>query len=973
MLFLQRVVIIGAVISLFGSAGVNAGHLSDQLEQYIAGRGDDEFVRVVIIPVSDYNSITLKTSLTDQYRTRSERHRAGVEQLQAAAEKSQSAIKDRLREMETIGRATAVKTFWIANLIETEVAIGNLRQLAAEPTVDKIELYPNVTSIAPVVDTRLASMENGVQLNLRQVKADSAWAAGYNGRGRIVCSFDTGVDGLHPALFDNYRGNKGYPASECWYSGVDSSDYPHAFASAGSYKSHGTHTTGIMVGHDSDLVIGVAPGADWIAAVAIDVPGASIFECYQWAADPDGDPNTITDVPDVINSSWGIPGIGCSDILWQVIDNTEALGIVNIFAAGNEGPGAMTLRNPADRADDSLTNFAVGALNTDPDSVWFQSARGPSDCDSVSIKPNVMAPGQQIYSSIPGGGYISLQGTSAAAPHVSGAVAILRQKNPDATVDEIKTALLNSAVDLGVPGPDNNYGWGRIDIMEALRQIAPIGAASIQVAELAYPQINPGDAVSLNLALKNVGLAVNNIAVSFANAEAGLTVFTGRINFGRIERDSTVYGNSTLDLGFSPSAESGRFYSVDMFIVGDHYSETKRLSFFVGSRGVRTYFHHDVGRVKFTISNYGAFGFHANSFIPLGFDGYQLDRDTNDLFEAALLIGTDSLHVSDCAKNIAQEPDNDFAVAPGGSILFSAPGPIADQETLSRFNDSYAEHPLGLTIEQRTFGWANDPDNTFIILKYIITNNSKVSVNGIRVGLYLDWDIRIFYQNHGSFLPTEDIGYLCWSNGVDSADFRGVKVLNPEGLTNHRIYYNPAEVYFSNFTEARKYQGLAVAGSGTYTSTADLSHVTATGPFNLSVQQSDTATFAIIGGATWNDFMASAVHAAQKYGDIPTDINVGDNVNLPRAFAVYQNYPNPFNPTTTISFAIPQAGWVRVDIFDILGRRVREAFDGQLNAGEHALVWDGEDNDGESVASGVYFYRVRYHESSLTRKMLMMK
>jgi len=977
MLIRYGIFIFSLLALLFFSSSSEAGYITGPLEAQLASTGPNEFVRVLVIPESDYNPAVFKSALKEQYRTRAERHRAGIEQLKTIAMQSQQTIRNRLSEMQMAGKVRNVKALWITNLIEAEITVDGLRQLVSEPTILKIEAYPTVIPLSDMVDTRMALSFDTVGKNLRAIKADSAWAAGYDGRGRIVCSFDTGVDGLHPALSGNYRGNKGFAPSECWFSEVDSSEYPHDFA------WHGTHTTGIIVGHydDSNLVTGVAPGADWIAAVAIDVPGASIFRAFQWAADPDGDPNTDTDVPDVINHSWGIPAIGCADLLWQVIDNTEALGIVNIFAAGNSGPNPMTTLNPANRAEDSLTNFAVGALDTSMTAIWNQSSRGPSNCDGVSIKPNVVAPGMTIYSCYPGGAFGVATGTSGAAPHVAGAVAILRQKNPDATADEIKDALLNSAVDLGNAGPDNTFGWGRIDIMEALRRIDPLAAPSLQVASLMYPEIHPGDAISLDLALKNVGAAVNNILVTFDNPEAGITIVNGQIDFGRMEQDETKYGIGTLDLTFDPVIVPGAYYSLDMIITGNSYSDTRRLNFFVGTPGERTYYHHNTGRVRFTLSNYGAYGFHGTSgnsaltgsFIPLGFEGYQLDRDTNDLFEAALVIGTDSMHVSDCAKNIAQEPDNDFKVMPGGSIVAYTPGIYADQETVSSFDDSQAENPLGLTIEQRSYAWTDDPDNTFVILEYIITNNSKVGVNGIRVGLFFDWDIPNFYQNHGSFLPGENIGYLCWSANGDSADFRGIKVLNPEGLVNHRIYHNPTEIYYSNFTEARKYQGLADNSSSSFSTLSDVSHMTATGPFNLSVQQSDTAVFAIIGGADWSAFMASADRAEQKYNELPTDVAGDSPSGLPHDFTLDQNYPNPFNPATAFSFSLPRSGQVRVDIFDILGRTVRTLADKQMNAGMHTIYWDGNDGDGQPAASGIYLYRVRFEDGSLTRKMVMMK
>ena len=967
-----------------------AGVFSENLRESIADKGEAELVRVLIVPVSDHNSAVFKRALTETYSTMADRHRYGIADLKASAQRSQPEIVDALARLQSAGFAGNVKPYWIANIIEAEVAVGELENLIVLPSIDKIELYPEITSIPMVPVSPSDATAMGLPGNLRAVKADSAWAAGYDGRGRIICSFDTGVDGFHPALSGNYRGNKGYPASQCWFSPVDSSTYPHVFSLAASKVAHGTHTAGIMVGHDDITgdTIGVAPGADWISAVAVDVPGASVFEAFQWAADPDGDPNTVSDVPDVINHSWGVQKIGCADVFWDAIDNLEALGVVNIFAAGNEGSAAGSIRNPANRFLDSLTNFAVGALRYDYSSIWSASSRGPSTCGIIATKPNVAAPGEWIRSAIPEGFiapdsfYAKYSGTSGAAPHVSGAVAILRQKNPDATVDEIKAALLSSAHDLGPTGPDNSFGWGAIDIMEALRRIEYISSPLLQLLRFDHPDVYPGDTIHVDVALKNAGAAINGVEAVFANPEDGLTLLTDQIKFGHIGRDAVVEGSSPLDLVFDDSVEPGRVYSLDMTVTGDGgYTKDQRLSVLVGAKGVPTYFHHNTGRVRFTISNYGAFGFAGTtgtkglngSFVPLGFEGYRLDRDTNDLYQAALLIGVDSCHVSDCAVNVATQMDNDFAVVPGGSIVASTPGPVADQETVSMFDDHYAENPIGVTIRQRTFAWTQAPDNSFIILEFILTNTSPMAVNGIRVGLFLDWDIRAYGQNRGSFLPGEDIGYLCWAYGDDSADFRGVKALNAEGLLNHRIYTNWNEVNSSNFTEGRKYSGLTDDMYGSIPTSLDVSHVTATGPFNLDVMESDTAAFAIIGGADWNSFMESAVRAQQKYNDFPTAVDGEFASPVPGSFILRQNYPNPFNPATSISLSIPQADRVRVDIYDILGRLVRTLCDDRLPAGTHAFAWDGATAAHEPAASGIYFTRARYGNSAQTCKMLLIK
>ena len=94
---------------------------------------------------------------------------------------------------------------------------------------------------------------------------------------------------------------------------------------------------------------------------------------------------------------------------------------------------------------------------------------------------------------------------------------------------------------------------------------------------------------------------------------------------------------------------------------------------------------------------------------------------------------------------------------------------------------------------------------------------------------------------------------------------------------------------------------------------------------------------------------------------------------LPYTFSLKQNYPNPFNPSTRIAFTLPRASRVQLEVLNVLGQQVTTLHTGRLSAGEHAIEWDGTDAEGESVASGVYFYRLTTDSLRATRKMLLLK
>lgn len=106
--------------------------------------------------------------------------------------------------------------------------------------------------------------------------------------------------------------------------------------------------------------------------------------------------------------------------------------------------------------------------------------------------------------------------------------------------------------------------------------------------------------------------------------------------------------------------------------------------------------------------------------------------------------------------------------------------------------------------------------------------------------------------------------------------------------------------------------------------------------------------------------------------DDVTGVDVNKN-QIPDQFTVYPNYPNPFNPATTLTFAAPEAGQVRVVIYDALGRQVREMVNGFMPAGTHALQWDGRSDGGEMAASGVYLARFSTNGAQKTIKMVFMK
>lgn len=378
--------------------------------------------------------------------------------LQAQLARSRVPLEPLLRQGQRSGELWAMQDLWIINALALTANPAFIQRLALHPAVAEIRLDHRHAYLPPqpellITDTpgEMTTVEWGVA----RLRAPEVWEQlGISGAGAVVASMDTGVDFQHPALRTNYRGylNEGaFQHHGAWFDAVNGGLYPY------DDHGHGTHTLGTAVGQGG---IGVAPGARWIAVKMIASNGYGqnswIHAGFQWLLAPGGDPALA---PDVVICSWG--NTNASDETFAPdLALLHAAGIFVVFAAGNEGPSAASLRSPA-----SLPGaFAVGATNF-YDTVAHFSSRGPSPWDE--IKPTVVAPGTLIRSAVPGGVYGMMNGTSMATPHVAGLGALLRSISATLTLPQLTQLITATTVPLTTTIPNNNTGWGRVDAFAA--------------------------------------------------------------------------------------------------------------------------------------------------------------------------------------------------------------------------------------------------------------------------------------------------------------------------------------------------------------------------------------------------------------------------------------------------------------------------------------------------------------------------
>ncbi|NTU56888.1 MAG: S8 family serine peptidase, partial [Anaerolineales bacterium] len=399
---------------------------------------------------------------------RAEQASSVLEALKVTAEKTQGPVKIFLEEEKSKGRVKSYIPFWIFNGFSVTATADAIQKLAAHPdvlavTADELDIIPASTPQA------LSNPEANITL----INAPALWSMGYTGQGVVVASMDSGVSMAHTDLANQWRGG-----SNSWFD-----PYGQHPATPVDFSGHGTWTMGVMIGGDSDgSSIGAAPGAQWIAVKMFNDTGSStataIHLGYQWLLDPDGNPTTA-DAPQIVNNSWSFAYPGCYLDFEPDLQALRASGILPVFAAGNGGPSANTSFSPANNP----SAFAVGVINNSS-SIYGLSSRGPTTCGGSSgVFPELVAPGVNIYTTDLAGFYTTASGTSLAAPHVTGGLALLLSAFPNLTASQQENALLASAFDLGTAGPDDIYGYGRLDLLAAYQHLGSAPSST----STAYP------------------------------------------------------------------------------------------------------------------------------------------------------------------------------------------------------------------------------------------------------------------------------------------------------------------------------------------------------------------------------------------------------------------------------------------------------------------------------------------------------
>ncbi|MEV6237000.1 S8 family serine peptidase [Lentzea sp. NPDC051838] len=439
--------------------------------------------------------------------------------------------------------------------------VSGVQKVGATRTSDVPAEAANPAIPSPATQTP-QTMTESVQADMAQIGADKAWAINQGSPNVTVGILDTGVDDLHQDLKANFDAAN---SASCAYGKLDTR--------AGAWRDvdqHGTHVAGTVAAAKNNTgVVGVAPGVK-IAAVRVAEPGKSLFfaENTICAMVFAGDRGFAVTNNSYYTDPWlfACPDNADQDAILEGVKRAvayaEGKGVLNVAAAGNENYNLANKTRDTTSPNDStpvqrnVTNACL-SLPTELPGIVTVSAittanRKSSYSNYGTDKISVAAPGDAVWSTIPGGKYDDFQGTSMASPHVAGVAALLKSTNPTATPAQLRQLLATQADDLsctdtrcsGTTAKNNFFGEGRVDALAAVGSEPPPGTSFENAADVNIP--DNGAAVTSSITVSGV---TGNAPATLKVAVDIIHTYRGDLVVDLVAPDGSVYSLSNKSGG----------------------------------------------------------------------------------------------------------------------------------------------------------------------------------------------------------------------------------------------------------------------------------------------------------------------------------------------------------------------------------------------------------------------------------------
>ncbi len=626
---------------------------------------------------------------------------------------------------------------------------------------------------------------------LDRVGADSAWAHGYDGGGVIVVVMDTGVDTTHPYIVSKWSG--------LWYDPVERNPRP-----VESSFPHGTIVSGVIVADST----GIAPGArlavvrmfgKYLTSSEI-TTHLGFQKILEWKIDSGYNIR-------VYNGSWKSGGPEGSLEYWNDVYLLRLADIIPVFALGNTpdvnfSPGnyPTVIGVGATYQSDSIAHFSSEgpAPNRPP---WNDPAYWPYPSWNL-LKPDVVAPGVGVLTTMPGGGFQAWSGTSLSSPLVAGAVALLLQKDPTLTFEEVHRLLREGAdtVPWGSPYPNNTYGWGRLNVFNSLNLLSP-NPLSVKVVGWGIEDGRfDGD--------DTLVVRVFNHSSSSISADFHLTTPNPSVSIPNPTTTATLPPNDTSVLRWGVSAfslEDGEEVPFSLLITSGSDSVLNHLLVFYGNPQ-RGYVDVDTGALDISLTRTG-------KWFRMLYEGTSL------LYLGSFAFATDSAYVVDAWVDTLYN-DRDFS--PLGTFEVF---PFVPQGWYILQDDSGHPNPKGLTFRTAAYAY---PGLGEVFLSFTVKNTTSSTLSGY-TAFFADPDVGRPYRDTGYTFVSE----RCMLVGATDGSFNGYIGFQTSNLPANLSFIRN-DVWYDSLSDRTKWRFMKGELSFYADSTRDWSLVISAGPYTLN-------------------------------------------------------------------------------------------------------------------------------------------
>lgn len=869
-----------------------------------------------------------------------------------------------------------LKRFYVVKYSAPVDAFAAAEQLSALPDVQYAEPW-FIYSVRSNPDFIPNDPQFSQQYGLTRMRVHDAWDITQGDTSVVIAIVDTGVETAHPDLAANIWLNPGEMGVDALgrdkrTNGVDDDnngyidDWRGWDLGGADYNTIVPDNNPNPVGANTDHGTSVAGVASAVTNNGIGVAGTG-FKCrilaIKTAADNDTRDNGMAYIiagypgimyaalmgANVINCSWG--GSGGSQFEQDIINAATQQGALVVAAAGNAGTNAPQF--PA-----SYQNV-ISAASTGSTDVR-------SSFSSFGMTVDVAAPGEAIRTTIYPSTYTSQFGTSFSSPFTAGVAALVKSHNPGFAPLQVGERVRVTADNINAQNPSyvDMLGKGRVNAYRALTENPPsVRGGNIVVRDSSGGNNNgnpePNETIDIFVTFTNYLAATTNATVTLSTTSPHLTMLTSSYNLGALgpltSRRNTA---APFRVRISGTVPQGHLATMKLLYSDGTYSDFQWFTILINP----TYQTHSANNVLVTMTNNGRIGWNDFPTNVQGI-GFKYPADSaNHLFEGGIIVGTSATRLVSNVRNPSGAQDNDFLSRQ--IYTLTTPGIISSQDGSTVYSDSSAPvaNRIGIQIRQYSYQFSDPVNDDYVIVRYDIRNLTTSTISGLYFGQFFDWDIANYATNRTGYDASRSLAYA-WDQNTVWAPYIGMRAL--DSAASARGLVNDASIVLDR---GAKWGWISGGTAQSTVGPQDIHNVISSGPYTLGPGQTRMVAFAMIGGVNLAAMQANADAAKAKWNILRTALSVEEQEGVPTSFSLEQNYPNPFNPSTTIKFALPDAGFTSLKVYDVLGREVATLVNEVLQSGLHERVFSAT-----GLSSGVYWYQLKSGSKQHTRKLVLLR